>query len=85
MGVERSGGGGGGGGSIDGAQGLEGWTVGGPNHQGEEGRLLSGGGGRQPLNSLWALPVYPIFEHQKLEGPEEKSAKQKIALKRPPD
>ena len=33
------------------------------------------------LNARWALTVYPVFEDQKLNGPDEKSAKPKIVLK----
>ena len=34
------------------------------------------------LNARWALPVYPVFEDEKSNASDEKSVKQKIALKK---
>ena len=36
----------------------------------------------RPLNARWAIPVYPVFEDEKLKALVKKSIKRKIALKK---
>ena len=33
----------------------------------------------QPLNALWALPAYPVFEDEKSNGSDKESVSRKIA------